>query len=148
MAGGKGKKGRGGGSAAAKKRKGLKTWEMVVLGALALAVAWGGWAWWSDEAVESEFLKLAAVGAPGLSEIETQPGGGGHFTPGQSSGYREQFPTSGMHDPKWANPGAYVVADAVMLTDEAGQIIQVNPAFAFKYDLDDNRHFTAEFGRV
>lgn len=94
-------------SPAKKQRRRLKKWELVVLGALTLAVAWGGWAWWRDEAAEADFLKLAAAGASGLDRVRTQPGGGGHFSPGQASGYRERFPTSGAHDPKWINPGAY-----------------------------------------
>lgn len=90
-----------------RKRKGLKPWEIGVIGLLALAVAFGGWSWWRSGAAEKQFLALAAAGAGGLSAVETLRGAGGHLAPGQPAGYRDRMPTSGAHDPVWINPGVY-----------------------------------------
>lgn len=89
-------------------RRGLRQWEMATIGGLALFAAWGGWTWWNDEAAESRFLELAATGAAALSRVERGiDAGGGHLGPGESPGYRERFPTSGRHDPRWLDPGVY-----------------------------------------
>lgn len=108
MAGSKRRK-RAAGTSSATRRTGLKVWEIGVLAAVGLAIAWGGWSWWADKAAEADFVELAAAGTSGLAEVRTQTGGGGHLSPGQSAGYRERFPTSGVHDPKWIDPGVYDV---------------------------------------
>ncbi|UCH75880.1 MAG: DUF3105 domain-containing protein [Rhodospirillales bacterium] len=84
---------------------------MAVIGALVLALVWGGWSWWRDSAAEDEFLALAADGMEALGVVERQPAStGGHLVPGQSAGYRDRMPTAGAHDPKWIDPGVYDTA--------------------------------------
>lgn len=90
-----------------RKRKGMKPWEIGVIGVLVVAAAYGGWSWWRSGAAEKEFLALAAAGGGGLSAVVTKQGSGGHLRPGQQAGYRDRMPTAGAHDPKWVNPGVY-----------------------------------------
>ena len=113
MARGKGKrrekaKPAGGSPVTAGKRRGLKTWEIVVLAVLAALVAWGVWSWWRSGSVEESFRALAAEGTGRLSRVESPSSlGTGHLNPGQSAGYSDRFPTSGAHDPNWITPGVY-----------------------------------------
>lgn len=108
-------------------RRRIQRWEMAVIGGLVLLVAWGGWSWWSNEAVESRFLELAAAGVGALSRVERgADAGGGHLGPGQSAGYRERFPTSGRHDQRWLNPGVYTSpqrAERLVHSLEHGMIV-------------------------
>jgi len=85
----------------------------MVGGAVLLAAAAGGWAWWHQNAAEDQFLALAAAGTANLAGVERQPASTeGHLTPGQSAGYGVRMPTAGAHDPKWVDPGVYDATQA------------------------------------
>lgn len=108
-------------------RRGMKRWEMAVLGGVALLLVWGGWTWWQDQAIESRFLELAGTGAGALSRVERgTDAGGGHLGPGQSAGYRQRFPTSGRHNPQWLGAGIYTVpqpAERLVHSLEHGMVV-------------------------
>ena len=90
------------------RRRGLKRWEIVVIGVFVLLAAWGGWSWWRGQALEKSFAGLVAEGQAGLFQVETPPEtSSGHLSPGQSAGYRDRFPTSGAHATQWVRPGLY-----------------------------------------
>ena len=90
------------------RRRGLQRWEIAVIVVAAVAAAWAGWSSWRGDRAEDRFLELAAGGAASLSNIQTIPdAGGGHLELGQSVSYGTRFPTSGVHDRVWVNPGVY-----------------------------------------
>lgn len=95
-------------NAPAARKRGLKPWEIAVIAALAIAAGWFGWSSWRGGQDEARFQELAAAGTAGLSNIQTMPdGGGGHLDPGRSISYGTRFPTSGVHDRVWMDPGVY-----------------------------------------
>ncbi len=95
-------------SSGSRPKRGLKTWEIVVIAVVVAFAGWFGWSSWNAGQNEDEFKKLATAGTPGLAAVTEMPGRGtGHFSPGQSGGYVERFPTSGAHNPNWINPGVY-----------------------------------------
>ncbi len=94
-----------------RKRRRLKPWEWVVIGAVIAFTGWAVWDWQARGGEEERFLALAAAGQDALSRVERPPSAGtGHTSVGESAGYRERFPASGRHDPQWINPGVYETA--------------------------------------
>lgn len=56
----------------------------------------------------ADFDKLVETGKAALGATINVPSeGGGHLRPGQSVTYRGNPPTSGIHNPKWTEPGVY-----------------------------------------
>ncbi len=95
-------------AARAAARRGIKRWEIAFIAIAVVLAAWGGWSWWRGQAVEENFLELAAVGKAALFGIETPPvTSSGHLAGNQTGAYRGRFPTSGAHVTQWATPGIY-----------------------------------------
>ncbi len=95
-------------AARAAARRGIKRWEIAFIAIAVVLAAWGGWSWWRGQAVEENFLELAAVGKAALFGIETPPvTSSGHLAGNQTGAYGGRFPTSGAHVTQWANPGVY-----------------------------------------
>lgn len=83
-------------------------WRLVA-GAIALALAAGvGWWWYAGQQAEDAFLAQARRGEAALGRVVRHDGeGSGHLAPGQSIRYQSDPPTSGVHDPRWVDPGVY-----------------------------------------
>ncbi len=102
----KSKSGGGGGSKKASDRR----WNMIALAVVAAVVIGFGYSWWGSATTESAFTKLVASsgGKSITSQIKTIPSlGQRHLQPGGSYNYPDAYPTSGPHDPNWAQPGFY-----------------------------------------
>ena len=69
------------------------------------------WYWVETTGDERAFMALAEQGRDQLAAVQSHPNKGrSHFAPGGSYNYGEPFPTSGPHDPIWAEPGFYRAA--------------------------------------
>ncbi len=67
-----------------------------------------GYLIWGPGGGEEEFMKSVATGKNTLSQVKTIPSRGTtHLRPGQRFAYPGLYPTSGPHDPIWAQPGFY-----------------------------------------
>ena len=96
------------GAAPSRSRFGLKPWEAAFIGGAVILAGWLGWQWQQDQDVEAVFLELARSGESALARVETgQDAGRGHLAPGQTISYPDRFPTSGVHNPRWIDPGVY-----------------------------------------
>ena len=97
-----------GGAAASKNNRGLN----MVIGALAVAaVAGAAWYWVQTTNDKRSFMALAEEGRDKLAAVQSHPDKGRtHFAQGGSYNYGEPYPTSGPHDPIWADPGFYQAA--------------------------------------
>ena len=89
--------------------RGAGSRRRAVAGAIALALAaGGGWWWYAGQQAEEAFLAHARRGEAALERVVRHDDEGtGHLAPGQSVRYRSDPPTSGIHDPRWTDPGAY-----------------------------------------
>jgi len=85
-----------------------RRWNYVILGAVALGLGYGLYAWLDSAGTEGDLLALAEQGQAALQRLEAIPSaGGGHLSPGQTYRYPDRFPTSGRHDPTPTPPGVY-----------------------------------------
>ena len=89
-------------------KSGPSVGKLVVLtGLVVMAVIAIVFIWQSNQAVTA-FEETAALGRPGLSSIKTERNNGsGHYEFGRPANYPVRFPSSGLHDPRWTEPGFY-----------------------------------------
>lgn len=98
-------------AAAPRRIRKVRPWEWAVIAGAAAAAAWFGWEWRRAGNAEAEFLELARSGETAIADLgAVRSAGGGHLAPGQYVSYEDRFPTSGVHDPKWVDPGVYDTA--------------------------------------
>ena len=83
--------------------------DLVVLGGIiVLAAGFYMTSLWRGYAAGSELLALAAEGQAGLQAVENLRSlGRDHLQPGETYRYRDSFPTSGPHAPRWLPTGFY-----------------------------------------
>lgn len=63
-------------------------WNYAILGAIALAIGYGVYAWWDAATTKNVFTALAESGQSALKRIELIPSkGGGHLSSGQTYHY-------------------------------------------------------------
>ena len=81
----------------------------IISGAIALALAaGGGWWWYAGQQAEDAFLEHARRGEAALERVVRHDDeGGGHLALGESVRYQSDPPTSGIHDPRWIDPGVH-----------------------------------------
>ena len=89
--------------------QGARSRRRIVAWAIALAlVAGGGWWWYTGQQAEDAFLEQARRGEAALARVVRHPDeGSGHLAPGESVRYQSDPPTSGIHDPRWTDPGVH-----------------------------------------
>lgn len=103
------KKSKSGGGSGTKKATDRR-WNMIALAVVAAIVVGVGYSWWGSATTESSFTKLVEAGGKKsvIAKIKTFPSlGQRHLQPGGSYNYPNAYPTSGPHDPVWAQPGFY-----------------------------------------
>lgn len=89
-------------SSPAKRRRRLRTAAFSVV-----AIAFIALLWWVAGAQHRDFLTLADGGSTAMQEAVThQPSEGRSHVSGTIN-YDHRFPTSGPHNPTWADPGVY-----------------------------------------
>jgi hypothetical protein len=99
---------RGGQSATRAARTSPRRRLVALIATLAVVMAASAWWAFNVDRQEADFQKLVETGKSALSGVTNVPSeGGGHLRPGQSVTYRSNPPTSGIHDPKWTEPGVH-----------------------------------------
>jgi len=87
---------------------GDRRWNYAIAAAVVVGIAYGTYAWWTSAEIERAFQARATEGETLLKNVESVPSDGrAHLSPGQPYTYRDRFPTSGPHGPRWTPPGLY-----------------------------------------
>ncbi len=93
----------------AQAKKGISQKQMIMAAIAVVIVVGGGWWWNKNQMVESQFFDHVSQGDGTLDRVERHAdhGTSGHLAPGEGVNYGTATPTSGRHDSRWVNPGAY-----------------------------------------